>query len=243
MLNQLSALRWRPAKEWINDWLDCTTFPTNLSVLDQNLYRSGLPEGYLTLLYGHPGSGKTQLAMHCVIQAARHYNKPVVVLDTHKTWKTRRLYQMAEALGVEDPDAILAKILIEVVSDFKTQLLSIRWLLESVHVSFVCIDTILNGKVENKVRFRHHIEDIAFLARQQQIPVLLVSQVYDQPEKTNQRLIPRQGSMLSPWTPIWIELQNIQPIRQGRVFIYQQSHGHFKLEIGAQLSVTPWEQE
>ncbi|MFX1532607.1 MAG: ATPase domain-containing protein [Promethearchaeota archaeon] len=243
MLSQISTLRWRPAKEWTNDWLNCITLATGLSGLDLILHRGGLPHGYLTLLYGHPGSGKTQLAMHCVIQAARRYNKPVVVLDTHKTWKTRRLYQMIEALGIEDPDAILAKILIESVSDFKNQLLSIRWLLESVHISFICIDMVLNGKVENRVRFRHHIEDIAFLTRQQQIPSLIVNQVYDRPENTTQRLIPRQGTMLSPWTPIWIELQNTQPIRQGRVFIYQQPHGHFKLEIGAQLSVTPWEQD
>ncbi|MFX0091551.1 MAG: ATPase domain-containing protein [Candidatus Hodarchaeota archaeon] len=244
MNEQVLTLQWRPAQAWINDWEACSTLPTGLPSLDQGLHRGGLPCGYLSLLYGDPGAGKTQLAMHCVVQAAQRYIEPVAVVDTHKTWKIRRLYQMAEAMGVADPESVFSKVIVNSVSDFRDQLLSIRGLLEDtteLPVSFVCVDTVLNGKVENKVRFRQHIEDLALLARQQRIPILLVNQVYDRPvTQTEQRILPRQGPMLSPWTPVWIELQNTQPIRQGRVLVYQQSRARFKLEIDAQLSVIPW---
>ena len=116
------------------------------------------------ILLGPPGAGKTQFAMHCVIQAASKSLAPVVVVDTHYQWKVRRLVQMAEAMDELNPDLLLTKVQIAQGSGFRKQLLTIRYLMENTRVAFVVVDNILGSQQEDPLRVRHHVEDLAYLA-------------------------------------------------------------------------------
>jgi KaiC/GvpD/RAD55 family RecA-like ATPase len=77
----------------IQDILDFV--PTGINGVDELLGGKGIPKGYIVILLGSPGSGKTIFAIQFLYKGATLYNEPgvYVTLDEHPT------YVKIQALG------------------------------------------------------------------------------------------------------------------------------------------------
>jgi circadian clock protein KaiC len=74
--------------------------PTGIAGLDQ-ITGGGWPRGYVTLIEGGPGSGKTVLAMQTLVNGARHFNEPGIFVAFEES--SHRIIANAAKFGWDLP--------------------------------------------------------------------------------------------------------------------------------------------
>ncbi len=80
--------------------------PTGIKGLDE-ITRGGLPKGRPTLVCGGPGSGKTLLALTFLVNGARHFDEPGVLLSFEENGD--EMASDVASLGFDLPELIRAK--------------------------------------------------------------------------------------------------------------------------------------
>ncbi len=117
---------------------------TGVSDLDRAL-RGGLPLGSINLIYGPPGSGKTQLVMFLTVRSLLPLeeggiNSEVsVYIDTEGSFSAERLSKIAEAMSVKEA---LDRVLVMKVSGPVQLKEAIKKVIRMEKIKFISVDSI-----------------------------------------------------------------------------------------------------
>ncbi|NJE54135.1 DNA repair and recombination protein RadB [Thermococcus sp. 21S9] len=145
------------------------------------LLGGGFAPGVLTQIYGPYATGKTTLAVQTGILSG----KKVAYVDTEGGFSPERLKQMAEARNL-DPEEALSRFILFTPADFKEQRRIIGSLKKVVDDSFslVVVDSITAHyrAEENRMGLltdlSRQLQVLLWIARKQNIPVLVINQVH-----------------------------------------------------------------
>ncbi|WP_099209224.1 DNA repair and recombination protein RadB [Thermococcus henrietii] len=145
------------------------------------LLGGGFAPGVLTQIYGPYATGKTTLAVQTGILSG----KKVAYVDTEGGFSPERLKQMAEARNL-DPEEALSRFILFTPADFKEQRRIIGSLKKVVDDSFslVVVDSITAHyrAEENRMGLltdlSRQLQVLLWIARKQNIPVLIINQVH-----------------------------------------------------------------
>ncbi len=153
---------------------------TGSKQLDE-LLGGGFAPGVLTQIYGPYATGKTTLAVQTGILSG----KKVAYVDTEGGFSPERLRQMAEARNL-NPEEVLSRFILFTPADFKEQRRVIGSLKKVVDESFslVVVDSITAHyrAEENRAGLltdlSRQLQVLLWIARRQNIPVLVINQVH-----------------------------------------------------------------
>ncbi len=194
----------------------------------------GYESDIVTVLYGAPGTGKTNFCLLAAVSQAKKGNK-VVYMDTEGGFSIERVKQI---LGKESSaDDVLRNILLLKPTSFQEQKKAFETLLEHLkkEVSLIIVDgmTILyrldfasaREKNEDAIRninaeLARQMRNLAEIARKRNIPVLVTNQVYTW-ERESKMVA---GDVLKYWGKCLIELT----YEQGRRVAYVRKHRSMK---------------
>ncbi|MEO2152790.1 MAG: DNA repair and recombination protein RadB [Thermococcus sp.] len=145
------------------------------------LLGGGFAPGVLTQIYGPYATGKTTLAVQTGILSG----KKVAYVDTEGGFSPERLKQMAEARNL-DPEETLSRFILFTPADFKEQRRVIGSLKKVIDDSFslVVVDSITAHyrAEENRMGLltdlSRQLQVLLWIARKQNIPVLVINQVH-----------------------------------------------------------------
>ncbi len=176
----------------------------------------GYESDIITVLYGAPGTGKTNWCMLAAVSQAKKGNK-VIYVDTEGGFSTDRVKQIAAT----DPKEILNNILLLQPTNFNEQKDAFKQLLSHLNdeISLIVVDgmTILyrldfaaaRQKDDNELQKINSIlvqqmQMLAEIARKRHIPVLITNQVYRWDDVS--KMV--GGDILTYWGKCLIELVN-----------------------------------
>ncbi|MBS7653984.1 MAG: ATPase domain-containing protein [Candidatus Bathyarchaeia archaeon] len=157
--------------------------PTGCPLLDRAL-EGGLQPGGITLIYGEAETGKTSLAIQCSVNSARMDYKTLFI-DSDGTFSPQRLMQIA----IRDFNEVSQMIILLSPSTFEEQSLLMDELEKYIGKSFglIVFDTVTtlyrSAIVSKEDAFKanrelnRQIAALAHIAKINQIPILLTSQV------------------------------------------------------------------
>jgi len=157
---------------------------TGCGSLDK-LLNGGLCQGDVTLVYGEAKTGKTSLAIQCVVNATRMGFKAIFI-DSDETFFPRRLAQIASC----DLNEVAPKITLVKPTTFQEQALAIDRLdaYLTPHVGIVVVDTVTSlyrveiDELKEKTfglnrELGRQLACLAQLAKTRKVAVLITSQV------------------------------------------------------------------
>jgi len=186
--------------------------------LFDKLLGGGYENDVVSVIYGPGGSGKTNLCMLCAVSAAN--KKKVIFVDTEGGFSIERLKQICP-----DYDKVVRNIVFFRPTTFEDQKLVFEKLKKEVekNVGVVIVDTIASlyrfelGKNRNFYEVNRNLAvQLGFLgelARKQEIPVLITSQVYSTAdEKSSTKIV--GGDLIRYACKCIVELQKIHKGRR-----------------------------
>ena len=195
--------------------------------LNKFLY-GGYDSDIVTVLYGGPGTGKTNFCLLAAVSQAKKGNK-VIFIDTEGGFSVDRVKQLAP----EEHAEVLKNILLLKPTNFSEQKKAFGELNKHLkeHVELIVVDwmTILyrldfadaREKNEESVQMinselARQMKTLAEIARKKRIPVLVTNQIYRW-EDENKMV---GGDILKYWGKCLVELVN----DKGRRVVYLRKH-------------------
>jgi DNA repair protein RadB len=195
--------------------------------LNKWLY-GGYDSDIISVIYGGPGTGKTNFCLLAAVSQAKKGNK-VIFMDSEGGFSVERVKQLATE-GIEQ---VLGNILLLKPTNFTEQKKAFEKLLENLNdeVSLIVVDgmTILyrldfaaarekDSEEMRKINYElaRQLRVLAEIARKRNIPILVTNQVYRWEE--TQKMV--GGDILKYWGKCLIELVN----EKGRRIAYLRKH-------------------
>lgn len=184
--------------------------PTGTELLDQ-LLQGGYETDSITTIYGPAGAGKTNLALLAAIETAKK-GKKVIFIDTEGGFSITRLQQL-----LPDYKKLLDNIVFLRPMTFQEQHQAIEQLRELINdrIGLIIVDTInmlyrLQRSFKDEDNNFNHDLSLQMLAlnelsRRHNIPVLLLSQVYQSFEGNGVKIV--GGDILLYTSKCLLELQ------------------------------------
>jgi len=178
----------------------------------------GYDKDIVSVLYGGPGTGKTNFVLLAAVSQARKGNR-VIFIDTEGGFSTERVKQMVGEKGhIKD---VLDNIILLKPTSFEEQKKAFNDLNKYLkdHVSLIVVDgmTILyrldfadaREKSDDKVQtinseLARQMKTLAEIARKKEIPVLVTNQIYKWEDED--KMV--GGDILKYWGKCLIELAN-----------------------------------
>ncbi len=188
--------------------------PTGCVSLDE-LLGGGFPAGSISLVYGEADTGKSALAVQCVVNCARMGYKSLFI-DSDGSFSPKRLSQIA----YYDYDEISPLIILMKPATFQKQIIAIDHLEEYLTNQFglIVIDTItslyraeLGSPKETFALNRELNRQVAFLAqtaKTHKITVLITSQVRSFFLEDQVGMEPVATRVLKFWSDIVVNLKH-----------------------------------
>lgn len=178
----------------------------------------GYEDDVVTVVYGGPGSGKTNFCMLAAVSQAKK-GKKVIFIDTEGGFSSERVKQLAN--GEVDSDKILKNIFLLNPTSFDEQRDAFNKINDYLknQVSLIIVDgmTILYRldfsilkeeehelKRQINAELASQMKILAEIARKKKIPIIVTNQSYFWNEK--RRMV--AGDILNYWGKCIIELQN-----------------------------------
>ncbi|MEK6844574.1 MAG: DNA repair and recombination protein RadB [Nanoarchaeota archaeon] len=178
----------------------------------------GYESDVVTIIYGSPGTGKTNFCLLTAVSQAKKGNK-VIYIDTEGGFSTERIKQL-----FPETDKILKNIFLLKPTNFQEQKEAFKTLLKHLkdEISLIIVDsmTILyrldfaeaREKDENKkeemqkinTQLVSQIKTLAEIARKREIPVIITNQIYNWEDE--KKMV--GGDILKYWSKCLIELSN-----------------------------------
>ena len=193
----------------------------------------GWESGIISVIYGGPGSGKTNFCLLAAVSQAKR-GKKVLFVDTEGGFSVERVRQVVG----EDSKGVLENIILLKPVNFKEQkkaFVELRNKLKE-HVSLIIVDgmTMLyrldfaeardseSLKEMQKVNFElvEQVRTLAEIARRKDIPIIVTNQVYSW-DKVSKMV---GGDILKYWGKCLIELTN----EAGRRSVHIRKHRSLK---------------
>jgi DNA repair protein RadB len=194
-----------------------TKIPSGTAPMDW-LLDGGYEKDILTCIYGPPGSGKTNLAMLCIVNSVLASKKKVVYIDTEGNFSVARFKQLC-------PDAFdeaMQQIIFLRPTNFDEQAKAIeklRSIVDERKVGLVVLDSAAmlyrlelgkNRDVYTVNReFGVQLSYLTEIARKKGIPVIVTNQVYaDLDDNDNVKIV--GGDILRYSSKCLIEMQKLK---------------------------------
>ncbi len=180
----------------------------------------GYETDVVTVLYGGPGSGKTNFCLTCAVSQAKKGNK-VIYVDSEGGFSSDRVKQLVNGKEKISVDEVLKNIFILKPTNFSEQKKDFEKLLKylSNEISLIVVDSITilyrldfadaREKGDDEIQkinaeLVRQIKTLAEIARKREIPVLVTNQVYRWDDSNNMV----GGDILKYWGKCLIELEN-----------------------------------
>ena len=177
----------------------------------------GYESEIVTVLYGGPGTGKTNLCILAATSQAKKGNK-VIYIDSEGGFSTDRVKQIING-SAEELDSVLKNILLLKPTNFKEQKQAFESLEKHLkdHVSLIIVDSITilyrldfadaREKGDEEIQkinseLVRQIKTLAEIARKKEIPVLVTNQVYNWDDE--RKMV--GGDILRYWAKCLIEM-------------------------------------
>lgn len=152
---------------------------TGIDFVDEML-EGGYETDAITTIYGPPGSGKTNLAIIAALEVAKS-GKKVIYVDTEGGFSTDRAKQI-----MPDFKQYLDNIIFLNPTSFEEQNKAIQQLKELAtnRIGLIVVDTISmmyrleRNEEESHKELRGQIKTLNEIARTKEIPVIMLSQIY-----------------------------------------------------------------
>jgi len=224
----------------------------SISTHFDNLLGGGLSEGVITMVYGAPGSGKSNFAMMAAVSASREGQ--VIYIDTEGGLSPQRIEQISGGKGEE----LLENFIVARPTSFEEQVVAIKSLESRIlnkDVRLIVLDnlSILHSLLEerNYQDLERQLAGILRVARIHHIPALVTNQCYEAQE--TKELIPIGANAVRRWCKVMVELGMKENVRYailrkhhcmpvGKVLVYKISDKGIKAikltslsEIGTKL--------
>ncbi len=200
--------------------------------LNKWLY-GGYEQGIATVLYGGPGTGKTNFCLLTAVSQAKK-NKKVIYIDTEAGFSVERIKQLAK----EETDRVLQNILVLKPTTFTEQKKVFETLSRHIknEVSLIIVDSMtILYRLDFASAREHDILDIqktntdfvrqmrtlTEIAQKRDLPILVTSQIYKWEDTT--KIV--GGDILAYWGKCLIELVN----EHGKRTAILQKHRHLPL--------------
>jgi DNA repair protein RadB len=179
------------------------------------LLDGGYEKDILTCIYGPPGSGKTNLAMLCIVNSVLASKKKVVYIDTEGNFSVARLQQLCPQAYEE----ALAQIIFLRPINFEEQAKAfekLRSIVDERKIGLIVLDSAAmlyrlelgrNRDVYSVNReFGVQLSYLTEIARRKHIPVIVTNQVYaDLDDNNNTKIV--GGDILRYSSKCLIELK------------------------------------
>ncbi|MFH1450385.1 MAG: DNA repair and recombination protein RadB [archaeon] len=202
------------------------------------LLGKGIPVGFVTNIYGPPGSGKTNL---CLAAAARMNKKDkVLFIDTEGGFSPERLKQVCGG-------ALPKNVFVKQINDFDEQGRVVRGLCKILDDKFklVIIDSAVSLyrlRVENDRKkvleiareLGRELAHLSKIAREKQVAVVISNQVYSS-FNGKEEIVPVGGDTLMYWSKIILELRKEN--EKGKRSIIIRKHPHKPEGIGEKFEI------
>ena len=197
----------------------------------------GYDKDIVTVMYGGPGTGKTNFCLITAVSQAKKGNK-VIFIDTEGGFSSERVKQIVGE-DKEEFNKVLKNILLLKPTNFEEQKQAFQELLKNLkkEVSLIVVDglTILyrldfasarqdktdeNAYRKINAELAKQMRTLAEIARKQNIPVLATAQAYRWEEAD--RIV--GGDIIKYWAKCIIELEN----EKGKRTAYLRKHRSIK---------------
>lgn len=170
----------------------------------------GYAEGEITSIFGPAASGKTTLAMLATINLVKN-NKKIIFIDTENGFSIERLKQICP-----DYNKIINNIIFIKPTNFKMQQKVICNMQKiNSEIGLIVVDTLTclyraelgknNDNYELNKKLSLSAMYLSKIARNNKIPIIVTSQVYDNPEKKITEI--SGGNVLNKISNLVIELK------------------------------------
>lgn len=173
----------------------------------------GIEYGVVSNIFGESGSGKSNIALLMAVKALkRHKDKNVLFVDTEGSFSTERLSQLYSDFSQESERIILAE-----PHDFEQQHEDIASIKErDEDLSLIVVDSLValyrlsrdedNSDSVNK-KLAKQLSELSNIAREENIPVLVTTQVYSTFDGTDVQLVSRDVAKY--WSKCLIKLEKL----------------------------------
>src|SRR5437660_2303830 len=156
---------------------------TGIEKLDK-LLGGGIRGGMITDIYGHSGSGKTQLLLQICVNSLAHDDDGVILYqDATGSFRPERLIEFLHAKGMDQK--LLDKMIVGRITNTAEQLSYVDKILEIVNLNIVVIDNVTDlfsfeyskesNSLAKHVTFMEYMHKLAHVAVKRQIPVVVTN--------------------------------------------------------------------
>lgn len=196
--------------------VDSTRLSVGCRSLDE-LLGGGIETGTLSLVYGPPGSGKTNLALSAAVTTAAEGGR-VLVVDT-EGMSPERLQQFVDGIDPADGDLLTERIVVRdahdfdeqeaAVKDVETVAESIRLVIVDSLTGFYRLERTADDRDGDALRaVTRQVTHLLSLARKHDLAILATNQVFTDPEADRVRAL--GGHTLEHWAGAVIRLDRFR---------------------------------
>lgn len=203
-----------------------------------DLLDGGFETGIVSTVYGPSGSGKTNVVLLAAVRVAES-GKKVVFIDTEGGYSVERLRQLSA-----DSEKALKNIMFIQPTDYKEQKKTISTLMQHMNdkVGLVIVDSIAmhyrlemaeREPIEVNRELGSQMSYLVQIARRQDIPVLVTTQVYSLFDD-REKVMLSGGDLIKYASKCLIELR---PMRNGRRRAILRKHRYLPEEKDAYFEI------
>ena len=186
----------------------------------------GYESDIVTVIYGSPGTGKTNFCLLTAVSQAKKENK-IIYIDTEGGFSAERIKQ----LSPEDKEKVLKNIFLLKPTNFQEQKDSFKTLLKHLkdEISLIIVDSMTmlyrldfaEAREKNKLeelqkintQLVSQIKTLVEIARKREIPIIITNQVYSWEDE--KKMV--AGDILKYWAKCLIELSNEDGKRTAKI--------------------------
>jgi len=155
---------------------------TGIEKLDK-LLGGGIRGGMITDIYGHSGSGKTQLLLQICVNSLAQDDGVILYKDASGSFRAERLIEFLHAKGMDQK--LLDKMIVGRITNTAEQLSYVDKILEIENLNIVVIDNVTDlfsfeyskesNSLAKHVTFMEYMHKLAHVAVKRQIPVVVTN--------------------------------------------------------------------
>lgn len=195
---------------------EASRLPTGCEALDE-LLGGGLEAGTITMVYGQPGSGKTNVVLSAAVEQSLAGGR-VLLIDS-EGFSPDRLDQFVSGHGAEDAAEITERIVVRNVHDFDEQATAVKEATSvAPDVDLIAVDSLTGFyRLERGTDEREgdalrsvtrQVTHLLANARKHDLAVLVTNQVFTDPDAD--RIRPLGGHTLNHWAGAVVRLDRFR---------------------------------
>ncbi|MFQ5891850.1 MAG: DNA repair and recombination protein RadB [Candidatus Methanofastidiosia archaeon] len=186
----------------------------------------GIPEEFVTQVFGEFATGKTTLCLQLCVSASRQ-KKQSIFCDTENGFSPKRLLQM----GGEE---VLKNVMVLKPRKFKEQTQAVERIekMMSEKIGFVCVDSMVSlyrleakdyeSRRELSIELGKQLLILSRISKEYKIPVVITNQVYEKLDSKD--VSPVGGAVLTYWSKLILKLEKLEGLGKRRAIVIRHPY-------------------